>query len=121
MLTVYARREPTTDSTSIMLGLGHPNATVDPTLSDQEMLSKGLFGKLDVAIYRDEAMTLPFARFCWDRSNKPKLNQKRVTLNCYEWAIQWMPDHLPRQWDSEAFRTSLCASSSPAQSTGSHL
>lgn len=99
LITVYARREPTQDATSIMLGLGHPNKPVDPALSDQDMLKRGLFGKLDVAVYRDAAMTIPFARYSWDLSKKPRPGQKKVMLNCYFWELQWMPDFLPRQWD----------------------
>lgn len=100
-ITVYARREPTQDATSLMLGLGHPNKPADPSLSDQEMLKRGLFGKLDVVVYRDEAMTEPFARFTWDRADKPRPGQKMVTLNCYRWTLQWMPDFLPRSWDAQ--------------------
>lgn len=100
LITVYARREPTQDSTSLMLGLGHPNKPDDPSLSDQDMLKRGLFGKLDVVVYRDEAMTDQFARFTWDMSNKPRPGQKMVTLNCYRWVLQWMPDFLPRSWDA---------------------
>lgn len=100
LTTVYARREPTQDSTSLMLGLGHPNKPDDPSLSEQDMLRRGLFGKLDVVVYRDEALTDQFARFTWDLSNKPRLGQITVILNCYRWNLQWMPDLLPRSWDA---------------------
>lgn len=68
---VYARREPTTDSTSLALGIT---------------------GKFDVVVYRDEACTEQFARFSWYLTNRPTRAYRKVMLNCWYWALFWMPD-----------------------------
>lgn len=67
LITVYARKEPTTDS------------LVDP--SEQRM---------DVQIYKDKEATRKFARFPWYYSSKPTKRNKYVTLNCYKWRLQWI-------------------------------
>lgn len=69
LITVYARREPTRDSLSRSLGLGH---------------------KLDIAIYRDRACTVLFACFPWYYRRKPCARSKSVVLNCYRWALEWV-------------------------------
>ena len=42
----------------------------------------------DVQIYR--ANGEKFARYTVDNSNKPDFRHKRVTLDCYQWALVWL-------------------------------
>lgn len=72
--TLFARKEPTTDVVSISHGLGH---------------------RKDVVLYQDEACTQPYARWSWHLTGQPRRNSKTVMLNCYRWAIQWVPDLQP--------------------------
>lgn len=67
LLTLYARREPCARS--------------------ERMLTP------DIVIYRDEAMTNVFCRFDAMRSDAPDKRNRYVTLNCYKWRLQWLPDH----------------------------
>jgi len=62
LLNVYARREPASDGTP---------------------------GRLDVQIYRDAACSVRFVRFAWWRNDKPTRRSKRITLNCWPWALSW--------------------------------
>ncbi|MFK4131917.1 hypothetical protein ACI2KR_06435 [Pseudomonas luteola] len=71
LLPVYARLEPTSDYLAEALGLK---------------------GKRDVVIYRDEQATDILARFKWDNDSRPKKNSKKVTLDCNEWRLFWLPD-----------------------------
>jgi hypothetical protein len=70
LITLYARKEPTTDAIAIEHGLGHKN---------------------DVVFYKDEACTQRYCRWTWHMS-PPRKNRKSVILNCYRWAIQWLAD-----------------------------
>lgn len=68
LLTLFARKEPTTDPVSIQYGQGH---------------------KLDTVLYRDASCTILAARWPWYASNCPRRNQKRVTFNCFRWNLSW--------------------------------
>lgn len=76
LIRVFARYEPTTD----------PIAKANLCRAD-------LARALDVAIYRDAAATQRMARFNSDRK-RPNRRNKVVTLNCWKWAIEWMPSLL---------------------------
>lgn len=67
LITLYARKEPTTDSVSIQYGCKH---------------------RQDVVFYQDSACTRFYARWSWFL-NPPRRNTKTVTLNCWPWAIVW--------------------------------
>lgn len=69
LLTLYAKKEPTTDSVSVAFGLKK---------------------KLDTVIYKDRACTETYARWPWHYSSCPRRGQKRVTLNCWRWNLEWV-------------------------------
>jgi hypothetical protein len=69
LLTLYARKEPTTDPESIKYGFA---------------------GRFDVALYRDPECTTRAGRFNWFASNRPRHNSKCVTLNCYRFNPVWV-------------------------------
>lgn len=68
LLTLYAKKEPTTDPVSIM----HGHAA-----------------RQDTVLYRDTACTQVAARWPWHLSNCPSRRQKRVMFNCYQWNLTW--------------------------------
>lgn len=68
LLTLYARREPTTDSASVATGLGH---------------------KADVVLYADKDCTQAKVRWPWYFSNCPTRRNKYVTFNCWRWKLEW--------------------------------
>lgn len=68
LLTVYARKEQTTDLLAVQHGLAH---------------------KLDTVFYRDEKCTKLMARKPWHQSGHPRSTSRVVTLNCYRWALSW--------------------------------
>lgn len=68
-LAVFARKEATTDSVSLQHGLAH---------------------KKDVVFYKDAACTQLFARKPWHQSGQPRRTSRFVTLNCYNWALNWV-------------------------------
>lgn len=45
-----------------------------------------------VDIYRDQAATKHFCTFAAHLSNKPTRRNQYITLNCYRWALVWLPD-----------------------------
>lgn len=67
-LTLFAKKQPTTDSVSQQLGLAE---------------------KQDTVIYRDRNCTKVAARWPWYLSNCPRRSQKTVMLNCYRWNLAW--------------------------------
>lgn len=69
MLTVYARKEPTTDHFAVANKLQ----------------------RKDVVFYNDAACTKRFCHWPWHQS-PPRRNRKTVTLNCNIWAIEWVAD-----------------------------
>lgn len=76
LITVFARREPTHDSACKALERVRPGST----------------RKLrDVAIYRDADCTKLMGRFGPDAASRPHANSRHVMLNCYHWALQWLP------------------------------
>jgi hypothetical protein len=82
LIRVFARYEPTTD----------PIAKANLCRAD-------LARAKDVAIYRDAAATQRMTRFTCD-SRRPNRRTKLVTLNCWNWALQWLPSlRLPRPAD----------------------
>lgn len=70
MLTLYARKEPTRDTVSIAHGLAR---------------------RQDTVLYRDAACTDRAAVFGWYQSSCPRRGQRRVTFNCWNWNLQWVP------------------------------
>lgn len=44
----------------------------------------------NIQIYKDQKGKIPFARFPWWSSNKPKKNQKRITLNTFTYDLEWI-------------------------------
>lgn len=69
LLTLYGRREATTDPVSVAHGCGH---------------------RQDVVLYRDRACTMPVARYGWHLSNKPARRKKTVMHNCFRYRLQWV-------------------------------
>jgi hypothetical protein len=72
MLTLYLRREPTTDATTLKLW---PQTK-----------------KRDVVAYRDAAFTDRAAVWPWFYSRKPTRRSRRVMFNCYGYAPVWGAD-----------------------------
>jgi hypothetical protein len=68
LLTVWARKEPTTDEVAQAFGLK----------------------KKDTVFYRDCACKQLFARKPWWQSGHPRRNTRKVHLNCWPWALQWV-------------------------------
>jgi len=71
LITVYAKREPTTDSVLKMYG-GKSN------------------GVYDVVVYKDKQCSNVFARIPWHYTSKPTRRNKYITLNCYKWRLEWV-------------------------------
>ena len=69
LLTLFAKKEPTSDSVSI---------------------SRGLSSRKDTVLYRDKECTELAARWPWYYSSCPRRSQRRVTLNCYRWNLLWL-------------------------------
>jgi hypothetical protein len=68
LLTVFARREPTTDPVALAHGCARKNDTV---------------------FYSDALCTQAMARKPWYQSGHPRRNSREVTLNCWRWQLQW--------------------------------
>ena len=45
-----------------------------------------------VEVYRDKEMTRKFVDFAWWQTSRPDKRNKFITLNCYKWRIEWLPD-----------------------------
>ena len=73
LIKIFARREPTVDPVAIQHGLKQ---------------------KRDVVFYRDAAATDRFVRWSWYKS-PPRRARRTVTLNCWLWAVEWLPDASP--------------------------
>ena len=69
-LTLYLRREPTTDSTWLKYGTGE---------------------RYDIQAYGDKDATDPVGRFIWSNT-KPRKGCKTVVLNCFRWRVVWLSD-----------------------------
>jgi hypothetical protein len=72
LITVYARREPTRDTVA------------------RKQAPKNRW--LDVVIYRDLACTQLVGVFPWWATKRPTRASRRIMLNCYWWALNWLPD-----------------------------
>lgn len=69
MHTLYARKEPTTDS--LLLSM-KPNSK-----------------RRDTVIYEDKACTQQKARIPWYHKNCP-ISRKTVMLNCNQYSLEWL-------------------------------
>lgn len=69
MHTLYARKEPTTDSTLLSM---KPNSK-----------------RRDTVIYEDKACTQQKARIPWYHKNCP-ISRKTVMLNCNQYSLEWL-------------------------------
>ncbi len=77
LITVYARKEPTTDDVAI---------------------KHRLRSKKDTVFYCDAGCKKFFARKPWYQSGHPTRASKKVKLNCFTWALQWVePQSLKTQ------------------------
>lgn len=68
-LSLFARREPTTDAISLAHGRGNMK---------------------DVVLYRTPEATEPVARFGWFQNGCPTRRFKKVTLNCFRYNLVWL-------------------------------
>jgi hypothetical protein len=72
LITIFARKEPTTDPVA------------------RKYLAPGYVAKLsDVVFYKDKKCSEPYARWA-HHCHPPRKGQKRVTLNCWQWAVEWV-------------------------------
>jgi hypothetical protein len=78
-LTLYLRREPTTDS-----------ATADMMKNAPDKRKHA--PRLDVVAYRDPEAADQVCRWPWWHTAKPTRRNKWVDLNCYRWRVEWLPD-----------------------------
>lgn len=69
LLTLFAKKEITSDTVSLQHGLGN---------------------KLDTVLYRDPECTQVAARWPWHHSDCPRRGQKRVMFNCNRWNLAWL-------------------------------
>lgn len=69
LLTVYARKEPTTDPLTMHMG---PRQ------------------KQDTVFYKDQECTRLIARKPWYQTGHPRKNTRSVVLNCYNWNLVWV-------------------------------
>lgn len=82
LLPVYLRKEPTTDPAFLAYVEASgfiPNPSVH----------------YDVVAYHDRTAQQERARWPW-HSTKPTRANKRLTLNCWNWHVIWLPDLLPK-------------------------
>jgi hypothetical protein len=70
LITLFARREPTTDD---VVKRYAPNAK-----------------RFDVVLYSDRELTQRVAVFSWF-GTPPRTGQKSTMLNCFRYALTWMP------------------------------
>lgn len=68
LLTLFGRREATTDPFAKAHGLGD---------------------RSDVVLYSDAQCTRPVARHLWYSSGRPTLRNKYVMYNCFRYRLQW--------------------------------
>lgn len=74
LLPLYLRREPSTD----------------PILRDHFTAHERM-KKADVVAYSDPRACKVKARWMWHQPSRPTRRNKRVTLNCYQWEVIWLP------------------------------
>ncbi len=70
LLTVFARREPTTDD-----------------VARRYMPARQLARCRDTVIYRDRACRRFFCRIPWHYRANPRRNTRFITLNCFRWRL----------------------------------
>ena len=75
LITVFARREPTSVPHAVAMEKNKPGSTS---------------GLTDIAIYRDRECTRFFARMGPDSSHRPRKNTRVIQLNCFPWAVEWV-------------------------------
>ena len=64
LITLFAKKSPSTE-----VGAGNRN---------------------DTLIFKDKECTQLFARWPWHQSGCPRKNSTRVTLNCFQWNLEWV-------------------------------
>jgi len=72
MISLYARKEPTT--CTLTFALAHKKR------------------KRDVMIYTDRSATQLKARIAWHEFRKPTRRNRYITYNCYRYRLEWLPD-----------------------------
>jgi hypothetical protein len=70
LITLFARKEPTSDTVSKALGMAR---------------------RMDTVLYRDAACTDVAGRYSWFYSGCPDRRFKTVMLNCWKWKLEWLP------------------------------
>jgi hypothetical protein len=80
MPTLYARREPTTDSTTRDMLKSSPARDRDAFKQSHR----------DVQLYSDAACTQRAARYPWHYSNKPTRRNRYVIHNCFRYNLVWV-------------------------------
>ena len=75
MMTLYARKERTTDPQA----LKQPAPLAPP--------------QRDVVLYRDAAATIPVGRYPWHyTASKPTRRNRWINHNCARYRLGWLPD-----------------------------
>lgn len=71
---IYLRREPSADPSAPLYGARRAH---------------------DVVAYFKSAGTMPYVRWHWNASDKPRKGPRQselIMLNCFQWRIIWLPD-----------------------------
>lgn len=87
LLTLYARKEPSQDS--IAKGRYHDVVLYRKPTNDDRLTDKG---RRECPILPDGTQLAPCARFSWASSAKPRQGQRTTMMNCYRWALIWLPE-----------------------------
>lgn len=78
LLTLYARKELTTDSA---------------TREYRQVTRSNVFpGARDVVLYRDAAATDRVGRYLWTSPSKPDRRNRRIQHNSFTYALEWLAD-----------------------------
>ena len=75
LITIYARREPTTDRA---------------TLEARRLVPGSYPNAMDVQLYRNADATEPCGRCTHDYSDTPTKRNKYVTVNCARYRLEWI-------------------------------
>jgi hypothetical protein len=73
-LTVYARKEPTTDLTTLKY------------ITDVNSKAK----RFDIQVYKDKQGEIPFARFPWHYQSKPTKRKHTIMINGFIYLLEWI-------------------------------
>lgn len=76
MITLYLRKEPTTDS-----------VLLDAVRRFNISLTEA---HKDVVGYMDKECKAAIARFPWHHTGKPTRRNKYIMLNCYRYRVEWI-------------------------------